>query len=48
MKIHEYQGKEILREFGVLTPRGRACFSVEDAVEAARRHNDGEWMKAGA
>ena len=36
MKIHEYQGKEILREFGVATPRGIACFSVEEAVKAAQ------------
>ena len=37
MKIHEYQGKKILRQFGVLTPRGMACFSVGEAVEAARQ-----------
>ena len=35
MKIHEYQGKEILRKFGVATPRGIACFSVDEAVKAA-------------
>ena len=35
MKIHEYQGKEILRKFGVATPRGKACFSVNEAVKAA-------------
>ena len=35
MKIHEYQGKEILRKFGVATPRGIACFSIEEAVRAA-------------
>ena len=35
MKIHEYQGKEILRKFGVATPRGKACFSVDEAVKAA-------------
>ncbi len=37
MKIHEYQGKEILREFGVPTPRGMACFSVDEAVAAAQQ-----------
>jgi succinyl-CoA synthetase beta subunit len=36
MKIHEYQGKEILRRFGVPVPRGFACFSVDEAVAAAR------------
>ncbi len=36
MKIHEYQAKEILRGFGVATPRGVACFTVEEAVKAAQ------------
>jgi succinyl-CoA synthetase beta subunit len=36
MNIHEYQGKEILRRFGVATPRGIPCFSVAEADEAAR------------
>ena len=35
MKIHEYQGKEVLRKFGVSTPRGIPCFSVDEAVKAA-------------
>jgi len=35
MKIHEYQGKEIFRQYGVATPRGVACFTVEEAVAAA-------------
>ena len=35
MKIHEYQGKEILRKFGVAVPRGIPVFSVDDAVKAA-------------
>lgn len=35
MKIHEYQGKEILRKFGVAVPRGTAVFSVDEAVKAA-------------
>ena len=37
MKIHEYQGKEIIRKFGVTVPRGIPCMSVEEAVKAARR-----------
>jgi succinyl-CoA synthetase beta subunit len=36
MKIHEYQGKEILRKFGVATPLGFPCFSVDEAVQAAK------------
>ena len=35
MKIHEYQAKEVLRKYGVPTPRGVACFSVDEAVRAA-------------
>jgi succinyl-CoA synthetase beta subunit len=35
MKIHEYQAKEVLRRYGVPTPRGIACFSVDEAVKAA-------------
>ncbi len=44
MKIHEYQGKEILREFGVPTPRGAACFNVDDAVAAAQRLGGKVWV----
>src|SRR5262245_1660248 len=35
MKIHEYQGKEILKKYGVPTPEGRLALSVAEAVEAA-------------
>ena len=44
MKIHEYQGKEILRRYGVATPRGIACFSVEDAVNAAQKLGGAVWV----
>jgi succinyl-CoA synthetase beta subunit len=44
MKIHEYQAKEILRRFGVATPRGIACFSVEEAVEAGRKLGGSVWV----
>ncbi|MCX7896962.1 MAG: ADP-forming succinate--CoA ligase subunit beta [Rhodocyclaceae bacterium] len=44
MKIHEYQGKEILRQFGVETPRGIPCFSVAEAVEAAKRLAGPPWV----
>lgn len=36
MNIHEYQGKEILRSYGVSVPVGKPAFSVEEAVEAAK------------
>ena len=44
MKIHEYQAKEILRKYGVATPRGTACFSVDEAVEAARKLGGKVWV----
>src|SRR5271169_6272740 len=44
MKIHEYQGKEILRQFGVPTPRGTACLSVNEAVAAARQLGGAVWV----
>jgi succinyl-CoA synthetase beta subunit len=36
MNIHEYQGKEILRKYGVMVPNGKVAFTVEEAVEAAK------------
>jgi succinyl-CoA synthetase beta subunit len=44
MKIHEYQGKEILRQFGVATPRGKACFSVDEAVRAVEELGGKVWV----
>jgi len=44
MKIHEYQGKEILRKYGVATPRGYPCFSVDEAVEAAKKLGGSVWV----
>jgi succinyl-CoA synthetase beta subunit len=44
MKIHEYQGKEIFRKFGVPTPRGFPAFSVDEAVDAAKRLGGGVWV----
>ena len=35
MNIHEYQGKEILRQYGVKVPNGKVAFTVEEAVNAA-------------
>jgi len=44
MKIHEYQAKEILRRYGVVTPRGIACFSVDEAVKAAAQLGGSVWV----
>jgi succinyl-CoA synthetase beta subunit len=44
VKIHEYQGKEIFRKYGVPTPRGIACFSTEEAVAAAKTLGGKVWV----
>src|SRR5881227_985565 len=44
MKIHEYQGKQILREYGVPTPRGFPAMSVDEAVEAAQKLGGSVWV----
>jgi succinyl-CoA synthetase beta subunit len=44
MKIHEYQAKEILQKYGVVTPRGIAGFSVEEVVNAARQLGGNVWV----
>jgi succinyl-CoA synthetase beta subunit len=44
MKIHEYQGKEILRQFGVPVPRGLAAFTQQEAVEAAQKLGGPVWV----
>jgi succinyl-CoA synthetase beta subunit len=44
MKIHEYQAKEILRKFGVATPRGIPCFSLEEALAAAGKLGGKAWV----
>ncbi len=37
MNIHEYQSKQIMREYGVHVPEGYSAFTVEDAVLNAMR-----------
>jgi len=44
MKVHEYQAKEILRKYGVATPRGVPCFSVSEAVAAAQELGGKVWV----
>ncbi|WP_175730407.1 ADP-forming succinate--CoA ligase subunit beta [Burkholderia ambifaria] len=44
MKIHEYQGKEILRKFGVAVPRGKPAFSVDEAVKVAEELGGPVWV----
>ena len=44
MKIHEYQGKEILRQFNVPVPNGIPAFSVQEAVAAAEKLGGPVWV----
>ena len=44
MKIHEYQGKELLKKFGVVVPRGVFCNSVDAAVKAAESLGGKVWV----
>ena len=44
MKIHEYQGKEILKKFGVPVPLGRVAFNSDEAVRAAEAIGGTVWV----
>ncbi|MCX7815175.1 MAG: ADP-forming succinate--CoA ligase subunit beta [Tepidimonas ignava] len=44
MKIHEYQGKDILRQYGVPVPRGIPAFTVQEAVETAQKLGGPVWV----
>jgi succinyl-CoA synthetase beta subunit len=44
MNIHEYQGKELFRKYGVPTPRGIPAFSVDEAIGAAKSLGGPVWV----
>ena len=44
MKIHEYQGKELLRQFGVTVPHGIPAFNVDEAMIAAEKLGGPVWV----
>ena len=44
MKIHEYQAKEILRQYGVPTPQGGVCFSEDEAIAVAKKLGGTTWV----
>jgi succinyl-CoA synthetase beta subunit len=44
MKIHEYQGKDILKTYGVPVPRGKVAFTVAEAVSAAQELGGNVWV----
>ncbi len=44
MNIHEYQGKAVLKEFGLPVSKGRAIFSPDEAEAAARELGGPLWV----
>ena len=44
MKIHEYQAKAILHQYGVSIPNGIACFRVDEAIQAAQKLGGERWV----
>ena len=44
MKIHEYQGKELFRKYGVPVPRGIPAFTVAEATKAAKELGGPVWV----
>lgn len=44
MNIHEYQAKQIFRDYGVTVPEGVPAFSVEEAVEGAKKLGGDLWV----
>ncbi|MDI6804808.1 MAG: ADP-forming succinate--CoA ligase subunit beta [Bacteroidota bacterium] len=44
MKIHEYQGKDILKKFNVPTPKGGVAFTVDEAVKVAESIGGNVWV----
>ena len=44
MNIHEYQAKELFRQYGVPTPTGHPAFTVEEAVAAAEKLPGPVWV----
>ena len=44
MNIHEYQAKQVLKEFGVPVPRGGVAFSADEAVKVAEELGGPVWV----
>ncbi len=45
MKIHEYQGKAVLAQYGVPVPKGKVAYTVDEAVEAAKGWACPSWSR---
>lgn len=46
MKVHEYQAKEILKEFGVPVPKGSVAETIEQAIAAGKELGNNCVLKA--
>ncbi|KPD24894.1 ADP-forming succinate--CoA ligase subunit beta [Idiomarina zobellii] len=44
MNLHEYQGKQLFKEFGLPVSEGFACDTADEAVEAAKRIGGDIWV----
>ena len=44
MNIHEYQAKELLKNFGVPIAKGEILYSKENVIEAAKKVSDSLWV----
>jgi succinyl-CoA synthetase beta subunit len=44
MKIHEYQGKEVLKKYGVAVPKGEVAFTIDEAVKVAEKIGGSLWV----
>ncbi len=44
MKVHEHQAKEILRNYGVVTPRGMVCRSIDEVPDALAELGGSVWV----
>ncbi len=44
MNIHEYQAKQVLKDYGVKVPQGHAAFTVDEAVDAAKDLGGQLWV----
>lgn len=44
MNIHEYQAKQLFKQYGVRVPNGKPAFTVDEAVEAAKEIGGAIWV----
>ena len=44
MNLHEFQGKQLFREYGLPVSKGFAVTSASDAVKAAKKIGGTKWV----